>query len=62
MGYHRYPRSETENVSLHHELVHSVSPCCAPEIGIWHSLPSDGSWTFQATSYPLSEWKYLNAC
>lgn len=26
------------------------------------SLPSDGSWAFQVTSYLLSEWKYLNSC
>lgn len=38
MGYSGSPRSETENVSLHPEFLHTVVfSCCAPEISVWCS-------------------------
>ena len=65
IGHYRYPRYETENISLHQEFVHSgMFLLCAwsQRLVFVLSLPSDGSQAFQVTSYLLSEWKYLNSC
>lgn len=65
IGYCRYPGSETENVSPPWIFVYTgIFLLCSwnQRLVFEFSLPNDGSWAFQVTSYLLSEWKYLNAC